>query len=226
MTSENRGAGGISVQWGERALGPLGQSQVPDYAVASNRRLVAGLGTPFPLIDQLPAILAEDEFLQRMMPALDEVLAPIVNVLDCFDSYLDPWVAPTDMVRYLGSWVLAIAPLEENEQTLRYLVSTAVDRSRWRGTAHALAQFLVPHEVQSLTVEESGGVFVSSYATEPREWPDTSSPWAKITCVLWEDEPHTRAKVERMVRLLLPAHLQVEIRLIPPAGSEALSAGD
>jgi len=212
--------------WAEGQLVPYGQPQLTDYTSASNRRLVPGLGTPFPLIDQLPAILAEDDFLQRMLPALDEVLAPIVNVLDSFDSYLDPWIAPTDMVRYLGSWVLAIAPLEENEQTLRYLVSTAVDRSRWRGTAHALEQFLVPHEVQSLTIEESGQIFISTQSTDPQSWPDTSSPRARITCVLWNEEPHARAKVERMIRMLIPAHVQIDVVLVPPMGSEAVSFGD
>ena len=109
MSSET-GTAASSPARADGQIVPYGQPQVADYAMASNRRLIPGLGTPFPLIDQLPAILAEDEFLQRMLPALDEVLAPIVNVLDSFDSYLDPWIAPTDMVRYLGSWVLAIVP--------------------------------------------------------------------------------------------------------------------
>jgi len=204
----------------------FGPSAIADYATPSNRRLIPGLGTPFPLIDQLPAILAEDEFLQRMLPALDEVIAPIINVLDSFDSYLDPWVAPTDMVRYLGSWMLAVAPLEENEQALRYLVSTAVERSRWRGTAHALEQFLVPHEVQSVMIEESGGVFVSTRSTDPAMWPDSSVPRVRVSCVLWSQTAPDVAKVERFVRMLIPAHVALDLVLLPPVGADALGASD
>ena len=84
----------------------------------------------------------------------------------------------------------------------------------------------MPHEVQSLTIEETGAVFVSPHATDPSTWPETSSPRARITCVLWNEEPHARAKVERMIRMLIPAHVQVDIVLISPAGSEAASFGD
>ena len=69
---------------------------------ASRRRAVAGMLSPFPLQHQIPAMLQEDPFVCRFLDGLDEVLAPIVSVLDCFDSYLDADIAPLDMVRYMG----------------------------------------------------------------------------------------------------------------------------
>ncbi len=60
------------------------------------RGLIEGLPSPRPIGALLPAVLQEDEFCQRMMGALDEVLAPLFTTLDCFDSYLDPgWPRPT-----------------------------------------------------------------------------------------------------------------------------------
>ena len=51
-------------------------------------------------------MLAEDPVVQLLLGALDEVLAPIISVLDCFDAYLDPRLAPLDFVDYMSSWLL------------------------------------------------------------------------------------------------------------------------
>ncbi len=182
----------------------------------SERRLIPGLTNPFPLIDQVPALFAEDQFLQRMLPALDEVLAPIVSVLDCFDSYLDPHIAPPDMVRYLGTWLLAFTPMEANDETLRFLVSTAVARARWRGTAEALREYLVPREVKWVSIEDPGGTFVSNVATDSQQWPQTPEPRVTITCELWNDEPVAQARLTRLVRVLIPAHVFYELRIQRP----------
>lgn len=202
----------------------MSQPPLPGQVVhphRSDRRLVPGLTSPFPLIDQVPALFAEDAFLQRMLPALDEVIAPIISVLDCFYAYLDPQTAPPDMVRYLGSWLLAFYPMEANEDTLRFLVSTAVARARWRGTAEALREYLVPREVRSVTIDDPGGTFVSAYATDPEQWPPTPEPRVVITCELWTDEDVAPARIDRLVRVLIPAHVYYELRVIHPPPSDS-----
>src|SRR4029453_7641000 len=69
------------------------------------RATAAGLATPPPIGEHLPALFQEDEFAQRFVGALDEVLAPVFAVLDCLDAYLDPWLAPPDFVDWLADWV-------------------------------------------------------------------------------------------------------------------------
>jgi phage tail-like protein len=52
--------------------------------------------SPYPLIEYLPAVFAEDRFLVRWTAAMDDVLAPIVNIIDCLPAYVDPRLAPED----------------------------------------------------------------------------------------------------------------------------------
>ncbi|MFF4243645.1 phage tail protein [Streptomyces sp. NPDC001822] len=53
----------------------------------------------------LPAVFADDDLAQRFVAGIDEVLAPLHNVLDCLDAYFTPSLAPADFTRWLGSWV-------------------------------------------------------------------------------------------------------------------------
>ena len=50
----------------------------------------------------LPAVFADDDLAQRFVGGLDDVLAPILNVLDCLDSYFTPALAPVDFTRVAG----------------------------------------------------------------------------------------------------------------------------
>ena len=177
------------------------------------RRLIPGLGNPFPLLDQVPAIMADDPFLSRMLPGLDEVLAPVISVLDCFDSYLDPWIAPPDMVRYLGSWILGMMSHEEEEteEALRYSVATGQEISKWRGTEQGLRRRLIPYEVRELIIDDPGSVVVSTVPTDHSSWPDASQPRATITYVPVEDNASTQMRIARIIRNMMPAHVFVTL---------------
>ena len=80
-------------------------------------------------------MLAEDPVVQLLLGALDEVLAPIISVLDCFDAYLDPRLAPLDFVDYMSGWLLVSQVEYWTEETRRATLSSTVPRSKWRGTA-------------------------------------------------------------------------------------------
>jgi hypothetical protein len=56
--------------------------------------MVAGLATPHPLADTLPALLREDPFARELCASFDEVLAPALLTLDTFADYLDPATTP------------------------------------------------------------------------------------------------------------------------------------
>ncbi|WP_326653200.1 phage tail protein [Streptomyces sp. NBC_01750] len=69
------------------------------------RGSVDGLGSSAPLGPMLPAVFADDDLAQKFVAGLDEVLAPVHNVLDCLDAYFTPSLAPADFTRWLGEWV-------------------------------------------------------------------------------------------------------------------------
>ena len=50
------------------------------------RGTVPGLSTRLPMGVQLPGLLQDDPLLQRMVSAFDEVLAPVIGVLDDLDA--------------------------------------------------------------------------------------------------------------------------------------------
>ncbi|NED82085.1 phage tail protein, partial [Streptomyces sp. SID11233] len=80
---------------------------------------------------------ADDDLAQRFVGGLDEVLAPILNVLDCLPAYFDPALAPVDFTRWLAEWVGAEtdgdAPEDaEAEARLRHAVAAAARLHRVR----------------------------------------------------------------------------------------------
>jgi len=69
------------------------------------RGTVAGLRSPHPLGPSLPSLYQDDDFAQRFLSGLDEVLAPVFSTIDNFDAYLDPNLTPDDFLAWLAGWV-------------------------------------------------------------------------------------------------------------------------
>lgn len=180
-------------------------------ASLSRRRDVPGLRSPFPLRTQIPPMLQEDPSICSFLDGLDEVLAPVVSVLDSFDAYLDPHVAPLDMVRYMGGWVLASLDDVWTEETVRRDVSRAAYRAKWAGTVTALQDRLVPHEVLSMSVSDPGSTSVSRKATDPSTWTDPDRLEVVLTVrpkVLGEAELE---RITRIARGVIPAHIALRV---------------
>src|SRR5438105_1541424 len=102
------------------------------------RAVIEGLTSPVPILEQLPGLLQEDTFVQRMAAGFDQVLAPIFLSLDNIAAYFDPTTAPPDFIGWLADWV-GIA-LDENWplEHQRALVAGSVDLFNWRGTVRGL----------------------------------------------------------------------------------------
>ena len=175
------------------------------------RGMVEGLGTPFPLVNAVPPMLAEDPFVQRMLPAFDEVLAPIISTLDCFPSYLDPDLAPMDMVMYMASWLFPHYEDQLSEEGLRHALATVVERSGWRGTARGIREALETFELASIDIQDSGNVVVSNKPTDPSTWPDVAPPTVKIVCVAGDHASIDDEQIVNVMRYLVPAHVIVTV---------------
>ena len=178
---------------------------------SAGRGMLPGLRSPFPLERQLPAMLAEDPFVTRFLSALDEVIAPAISVIDCFDAYLDPRIAPADMVRYMGAWLLATIDDSWTEDSLRRDVSEAHLRSKWGGTARGIRDRLLPHEVSALRIKESGKTITSSAPTDPESWQDAPEPTVTLTITPKEQGKPEVARVTRIAQALVPAHVSLKV---------------
>ena len=102
-----------------------------------------------------------------MMGAFDEVLAPLFTTLDCFDSYLDPKLAPHDFVDWLASWVGVDIDETWTLERRRRLIQDAVVLYRIRGTAAGLAAHVRLYAGVTPEIEESGGCDWSQTADSP-----------------------------------------------------------
>lgn len=84
----------------------------------------------------------ESPFAMRFLKALEEVLDPIVTMLDCLPAHLDPKLAPAEALHLMALWLGL--PFEEHlpRERQQKLVENALEISRSRGTAKGLQLLL------------------------------------------------------------------------------------
>jgi len=178
-----------------------------------SRGLVPGLVSPHPMGDRLPAMYLEDSMVQRMMAALDEVLAPIFSSLDNLDAYLDPALAPDDFLQWLGGWVGMALEESWPPERQRAVLAAAVGLYRVRGTPGGLAGYLRLLTGANVEIEESGGTSYSQGAYP--EAPGT--PGFRMLVRVHEPEGVrlSQAQVEAMVSAAKPAHVWHQVQIVP-----------
>jgi phage tail-like protein len=90
----------------------------------------------------LPAIYSEDHFLGRYLLICESLFAPLVWMVDNFDLYLSPEVAPTEWLQWMASWFDLLLVDELPEARMRAIM----DQIGWlylrRGTRAGLERLL------------------------------------------------------------------------------------
>lgn len=164
---------------------------------------VPELVSPHPLGRLLPALYQDDPLAQRFTAGLDDVLAPVLCVLDCLHAYVDPAVAPRDFVTWLASWLGVEpddnVPLEQRRATVRH----AADAYRWHGTARGVAAAVRSVSGRDPVVDDSGGASwsVSPAAAPPYPGPPRVDVFVPLPC------PVDVRVIERAVAAAKPAHV-------------------
>lgn len=94
------------------------------------------------LLEMLPAVFANDDFLKRFLFIFEDTLKPLMGMVDNFHYYFHPLTAPPEMLAWLSSWVNLVLddnwPLEQRRQ----LIHSAADLYSRRGTRRGLAEYL------------------------------------------------------------------------------------
>lgn len=176
------------------------------------RGTVEGLGTPYPLSTFLPAFMQEDAFVVRMTAGLDDVIAPIIGVLDCIDAYADPMLAPPDFVEWLAAWVGS--PLDDHweDARRRYSVLAASELHRMRGTVEALRAVVELATGGSAEVFEQGGTSWSRSPTDDLSAADDG--WLLIRVAVDAPESVRVRALDEVVSASKPAHLPHTIEVV------------
>ncbi|QES51464.1 phage tail protein [Streptomyces venezuelae] len=177
----------------------------------SGRGSIDGLGSSAPLGAMLPAVFAEDDLAQRFVAGLDEVLAPILNVLDCLDSYFTPALAPVDFTRWLAGWVGAETDGTEPEDRLRAAVAAAAYLHRVRGTRRGLAEAIRLTFGVEPEITESGGAGWSARPLGPV--PGERRPRLDVTLRLPAPTPADEHRLDSLVAAARPAHMPYTVKV-------------
>src|SRR5690349_24464276 len=92
----------------------------------------------------LPSLYQDGDFGMRFIGALEELLDPIVAVLDALPAHFDPDHAPRDILSLLASWLGVDLDESQDIRHQREMVRRAADLGRKRGTVAGLELALSP----------------------------------------------------------------------------------
>lgn len=173
----------------------------------------ATLRTPYPLIRFLPALFADDPFAVRFTGGFDDVLATMVNPIDCVQAYVDPLLAPEPFVDWLASWVGVVLDETWTPAARRAVVAEAVDLFRMRGTMAGLRRHLDVVVDGDVAIIESGGVSVSE---RPRpDPPNDVEHWVRVQVRPRTPGSVSQVGVEAVIRAAKPVHVMHSVEVIP-----------
>lgn len=175
------------------------------------RGSIDGLGSSHPIGAMLPAVFADDDLAQRFVGGLDDVIAPILSVLDCLDSYFTPSLAPVDFTQWLAGWVGAETDGTEPEARLRAAVAAAAYLHRVRGTRRGLSEAvrLVFGVVPEIT--ESGAAAWDARPLGPV--PGEARPRLHVTLRLPDPTSADEHRLDSLVAAARPAHMPYTVQV-------------
>jgi phage tail-like protein len=182
----------------------------------SFRGAVDGLGTRHPIGLQLPAVYADDEMAQRFTAGLDDVLAPLLNVLDCLDSYFTPSLAPEDFTEWIGSWVGAETDPDAPLPLLRESVAAAAGLHRLRGTRRGLSEAVRLAFGVEPEITESGAADWSARPLGP--FPGDPQPHLLVVLRVEDPDSIDRQRLTDLVRAARPAHIPCTVQVAAKRG--------
>jgi phage tail-like protein len=186
------------------------------------RGIIEELASARPIGPLLPALFQEDELCQRLTSAFDVALAPVFTTLDCFESYLNPRLAPADFVDWLAGWVGVEIDETWTLERRRQLVEDAVALYRVRGTAAGLAAHIRLYTGATPELDESGGCTWSQ--TADSALPGSPDPHIIIRLEVPDPSTINASTVNRIVADSRPAHLPYGVEIRARAG-ELLPGG-
>ncbi|MER5792019.1 phage tail protein [Streptomyces sp. NPDC001980] len=175
------------------------------------RGSIDGLGSSVPIGAMLPAVFADDDLALRFVAGLDDVIAPIPNVLDCLPSYFDPALAPLDFAEWLGTWVGAETDGTESEPLLRAAVAAAAYLHRIRGTRWGLSETVRLAFGVAPEITESGGADWNARPLGP--FPGEPRPGLHVHLTLPAPTPADEVRLEHLVAAARPAHMPYTVQV-------------
>jgi phage tail-like protein len=157
----------------------------------------------------LPSLYQDGDFGMRFVGALEELLDPIVAVLDALPAHFDPNHAPRDVLELLAAWLGVDLDEAQELRHRREMVRRAAELGRRRGTVKGLELALALHfPGMPLRVEDNGGVHWSGKPA-PAE---AAAQSFIVYCDKPVDEP-VQAAIARCIEQYKPVHTTYRLRV-------------
>jgi phage tail-like protein len=174
----------------------------PTPPVASSRAYLRG---------SLPSVYQDGDFGMRFVGALEEMLDPIVAVLDALPAHFNPDHAPRDVLDLMAAWLGVDLDESQDLPAQRETVRQCAELGRRRGTVRGLELALALRFPQvPLRVEDEGGV---RWTMDPKSKPEAAP---KPSFVVYCDKPvqeSTQAAIARCIDEFKPVHTSYRLRV-------------
>jgi phage tail-like protein len=159
----------------------------------------------------LPAVYQDGDFGMRFVGALEEMLDPIVAILDGLPAHFDPDHAPRDVLDLMAAWLGVDLDESQELRHQREMVRRSPELGRRRGTVRGLELALELHfPGLPLRVEDQGGV---RWTVKPGEKPADAPP---PSFVVYCDTPvgeNMQAAIARCIEHFKPVHTTYRLRV-------------
>jgi phage tail-like protein len=157
----------------------------------------------------LPSLYQDGDFGMRFVGALEELLDPIVAVLDGLPHHFDPNLAPPDILELLAAWLGVDLDETQDIRHQREMVRRSAELGRRRGTVKGLELALKLHFPETpMRVEDNGGVIWHG-RPGPAEKPSASFV---VYCDVPVDET-VQAAIARCIEQYKPVHSTYRLRV-------------
>jgi phage tail-like protein len=180
----------------------LSEGTKPTPPVASSRAYLRG---------GLPAVYQDGDFGMRFVGALEEMLDPIVAILDALPAHFDPDLAPRDVLNLMAAWLGIDLDESQDLRHQREMVRRCAELGRRRGTVRGLELALELHfPGVPLRVEDPGSV---RWSLKPGQQPADAPP---PSFVVYCDQPvpeTTQAAIARCIEHFKPVQAGYRLRV-------------
>ena len=157
----------------------------------------------------LPALYQDGDFGMRFVGALEELLDPIVAVLDGLPYHFDPNFAPPDILELLAAWLGVDLDEMQDIKHQREMVLRSAELARKRGTVGGMELALKLHFPEvPMRVEDNGGVI---WHGRPGRTEKPSSSFI-VYCDIPVDET-VQAAIARCIEQHKPVHSTYRLRV-------------
>jgi phage tail-like protein len=161
----------------------------------------------------LPAIYTEEDFGMRFLGALEEVLDPIVAVLDSLSAHFDPDLAPRNILDLVSAWLGVGFDESQPLSTRRERARQAAELGRRRGTLEGVRlELKLAFPNLPLRVEDEGSVV---WSTDISKRAEPKAPQFIVYCDK-PISPEQQAAVARCIEEVKPVHTSYRLRVKAP----------